>query len=72
MTVLIKSQCPFEGSNLDIYETGKKVLQAGILEAHDMTTEAAVTKLMWVLGQTDDKEEIRRFFQQNLVGEMRG
>ena len=27
-----------------------------------MTLEAAVTKLMWVLGQTDDREEIKRLF----------
>ena len=36
-----------------------------------MTTEAAVTKLMWVLGQTDDPDEIREYFQLNLCGEVR-
>ena len=35
-----------------------------------MTTEAAVTKLMWVLGQTDDSAEIRRLFLTSLAGEI--
>ncbi|MEG2427676.1 MAG: asparaginase, partial [Clostridium sp.] len=36
----------------------------------DMTTEAAVTKLMWALGQTDDPEEVRRIFDTDLAGEV--
>ena len=34
----------------------------GVLEAYDMTTEAVVTKLMWILGQTQARDEIRRLF----------
>ena len=34
------------------------------------TAEAAVTKLMWVLGQTEKPEEIRDYFQTNLVREV--
>ena len=35
-----------------------------------MTTEAAVTKLMWVLGQTADPAEISRYFSTSLAGEV--
>ena len=35
-----------------------------------MTTEAAVTKLMWVLGQTDDPNELRALMRKNLCGEI--
>ena len=35
-----------------------------------MTSEACVTKLMWILGQTDDKDEIRRMFKHNYVNEI--
>lgn len=70
MTVLAGSQCPYEGSNLSVYETGIQALKGGVLQAYDMTAEAAVTKLMWVLGQTERPEEIRDYFQIDLVREV--
>ena len=33
-----------------------------ILEAYDMTTEAVVAKLMWILGRTRDRKEVERLF----------
>ncbi len=71
ITILIGTQCRFEGSNLSIYETGVRALEAGALQAHDMSSEAAVTKLMWVLGQTRDAAKIREYFQVDLCGEVR-
>ena len=70
ITVLIGTQCEYEGSNLSVYETGKRALDAGALQAHDMTSEAAITKLMWVLGQTQDPAVIKEYFQVNLCGEV--
>lgn len=35
-----------------------------------MTTESAVTKLMWVLGQTGEQEAIRAYFSRSLAGEL--
>ena len=37
-------------------------LESGVIQAYDMTAEAAVTKLMWVLGQTRILHEIRNIF----------
>lgn len=70
MTVVVGSQCLYDGSNLSIYQTGQVILKQGALQAHDMTSEAAVTKLMWVLGQTADKEKIEAMFARNLAGEV--
>lgn len=70
MTVIVGSQCLYEGSNLSVYQTGQKILKQGAIENHDMTTEAAITKLMWVLGQTQDQEKIRDYFQKSLAGEV--
>lgn len=68
--VVACSQCLYEPSNFTIYEVGKTLLDAGVIPGGDMTTEAAVTKLMWVLGQTEDPEEARRMYAVNYAGEI--
>ena len=70
VSVVACSQCLYERSDFSVYETGRLALESGLIQALDMTTEAAVTKLMWALGQTDDPEEIRRIFNTNLAGEI--
>ncbi len=70
IVVVACSQCLYEPSNFTIYEVGRKLLETGVIPAGDMTTEAAVTKLMWALGQTEDPEEVRRIFQKNFSGEI--
>ena len=70
MAVVVCSQCLYEPSNFTIYEVGRKLLEAGVIPAGDMTTEAAVTKLMWALGQTEDPERVREIFSRNYTGEI--
>ena len=57
------TQVPHEGSDLAVYEVGRaaKALP-GVLEARDMTPEAAAVKLMWALGQAADRDEAARLF----------
>lgn len=62
-TVVMTTQVPNEGSDMTIYKVGHKLKeQFRVIEAFDMTTEAVVTKLMWLLGQTQEPEEVRRLF----------
>ncbi len=66
-TVVMTTQVTNEGSNMSVYEVGKNIKQEfGLLEAYDMTMEATVTKIMWILGQTKKPEEIRRMFYQTV------
>ncbi len=63
MIIMVGTQCRYEGSDLSVYETGREALGCGVLQAGDMTAEAAVTKLMWALGQTSDREQVRRIVE---------
>ena len=63
--VVMTTQVPNEGSDLSVYHVGghlKSTLH--LLEAFDMTTEAAVCKLMWILGQTREFERVRELFNR--------
>lgn len=63
--VVFSTQVQHEGSDLSIYEVGRIARSMpGVLEAHDMTPEAVVTKLMWALGQGADADEARSLFLQ--------
>ena len=68
--IVVSSQCLYERSDLSIYQAGQLALKQGVIPAYDMTTEAAVTKLIWALGQSNDEEEVRKMFQTNYAGEI--
>ncbi len=53
-----------------LYESGTRLLEMGVISAADMTFEATVTKIMFLLGQHDRPEMVSSHFQQSLAGEM--
>ena len=62
-TVVVTTQVQNEGSDLSIYNVGHSLKNSlGVLEAFDMTTEAVVAKLMWLLALTDDPNEVQKLF----------
>lgn len=66
-TVVISTQVAYEGSDMGIYEVGLKALNNyKILQTYDMTVEAAIAKLMWILPQTDDYENIKKLFYKKI------
>lgn len=69
-TVVMTSQCLHGRVNLNVYDTGRDLLTAGAIPGEDMLPETAYVKLMWTLGQTSDKEEVRRLMTVDLRGEI--
>ncbi len=61
--LVMTTQVQNEGSDLSVYEVGHRLKSnRRVLEAYDMTSEAALAKIMWILGQTRDADEVARLF----------
>ncbi|RZL56081.1 MAG: asparaginase [Pedobacter sp.] len=64
------SQCKGGSVQLGMYETSRKLQQMGILSGYDMTFEATVTKLMYLMGLGISNEEIREQMEISISGEL--
>ena len=70
ISVVVTTQCLYDSSDLRVYQVGNKLLDLGVVQARDMTSEAAMTKLMWGLGQGYGQAQITELFSQNIAGEI--
>lgn len=68
--VVISSQTAVGLTKISLYETGVAAQQLGVIPSEDMTVEATITKLMWVLSQTNDKEKVKELMHKNIAGEI--
>lgn len=68
--VIISSQCAFGQADLSMYEVGRVAAEAGAVSAYDMTSEAAVVKLAWILGRTTEPDKVREMMETDFVGEI--
>ena len=64
------TQCQRCAVEMERYQTGYQLYQAGVVNGRDMTVECAVTKLMFLLSKNLRPMQIRSLMAQSLVGEL--
>lgn len=64
------TQCIAGSVNMDIYATGKSLKEAGVENGYDSTTESALAKLFYLMGKSDDNNEVRKELTGNIRGEI--
>ena len=69
--VIMTSQCLYGRVNMNVYSTGRNIIDSGVISGRDMTPETAYVKLCWALGQSDDYNEVKKIMQTNIAGEFK-
>ena len=70
ISVVVTTQCLYDSADLGVYQVGNRLLEMGVIQGRDMTSEAAMTKLMWALGQGMEQDQIAKLFAEDLAGEI--
>lgn len=68
--ILNVTQCSAGSVEMGLYETSVPLIEAGVISGYDITTEAAITKLMFLLGNKSSKKEILDCLDHSISGEI--
>ncbi|MEA1992805.1 MAG: Glu-tRNA(Gln) amidotransferase subunit GatD [Euryarchaeota archaeon] len=70
VTFCMTSQCIYGRVNMNVYQTGRKLQDLGVIPCEDMLSEVCYTKMMHVLGHVEAPAEIRSMMRTNMAGEI--
>ena len=68
--ILNVTQCLSGTVDMTLYSNGKTLLDAGVVSGYDSTTESALGKLFYLMGQTQDNTAVKKMLNQNFKGEI--
>jgi glutamyl-tRNA(Gln) amidotransferase subunit D len=70
LMVCMTSQCIWGRVRMTVYDTGRDLLEIGVIPLSDMISETATVKAMWVLANSKNVEDAKVMMQENLVNEI--
>ena len=68
--VVMTSQCINDQTNMNVYNTGRDLISAGVISVFDMLPETAYVKLSWALANYKDADTVKEIMRTPLVNEM--
>jgi len=70
VAIAMSSQTLYGRVDMNVYSTGRRLLDIGVIPCEDMSAETAYVKLMWVLGHTKEHSKVKEMMQENYAGEI--
>ena len=70
LVVCMTSQCIWGRMSMKVYDTGRDLLEIGVIPLSDMISETATVKAMWALANSKDVEVAKKIMQENLANEI--
>lgn len=67
--VVMTTQCIWGRVNMNVYATGRRLAEAGVISGEDMLPETALVKMMWVLAHFEG-DDIKKVMGENMAGEI--